>query len=457
MGVISSNKTIDTNSISCEGSLRVTLALTAAPDISENPTDIVLVLDRSGSMTGTPLSDMKLGANTFIDIIDESTDGSQDGQIGGGSHIGIVSFATTAVANTQLITSVADLKSAVDSLNANGQTNHVDAFTQAINLFDPSSQNAKVIVMFTDGNTTVGAPPAPVAEQAKNQGIVIYCIGLIGADGIDVSALNDWASDPDSTHVAVTPTSADLEQLFEDLAANISKPGATDISIDEVLNSDFTITNLETPNFGTANIVNPTTIHWEIDQLGVTTTESAVLQFDIQHTAQTSGTKQVNGSITYDDAEGNVVTFPNPEVDVNCCNTDFSEECPTPVDFSTSTCEATLDYDLGENSLEAVGRIVTLSTTIRNVCPNKRVALAVQLSELDDEGLEYERGLKTFTIPAHTCSGCQDVNVSNIKFILPEDISVSSCSSMCCERNLRARVISHYIDAGTICDEVQNN
>ena len=43
-------------------------------------------------MTGTPLDNMKLGAKTFIDIIDEATDSTKDGQIGSGSRIGIVSF-----------------------------------------------------------------------------------------------------------------------------------------------------------------------------------------------------------------------------------------------------------------------------------------------------------------------------------------------------------------------------
>ena len=55
MGVTNSNKVISTDQIDCEGSLKVTLALTAAPDIVSNPTDIVLVLDRSGSMAGAPL------------------------------------------------------------------------------------------------------------------------------------------------------------------------------------------------------------------------------------------------------------------------------------------------------------------------------------------------------------------------------------------------------------------
>ena len=200
MGITNSNKQIDTLQIGCDGTLKVTLALSAAPDISSNPTDIVLVLDRSGSMTGSPLTNLKAGADTFIDIIDEATDSSQDGNIGSGSHIAIVSFSDTAVADTQLITSVADLKAAVNALSASGLTNHADAFSVAAGLFAPMSSNAKVIVMFTDGKTTSGPPPAPVAAAARAAGIVIYCIGLIGADGIDVSVLNDWATDPDRSH-----------------------------------------------------------------------------------------------------------------------------------------------------------------------------------------------------------------------------------------------------------------
>ena len=84
MGVTSSNKKISVDRIECDGSLKVTLALSASPDILTNPTDIVLVLDRSGSMAGSPLVNMKAGAKTFIDIIDEATDSSQDGNIGSG-------------------------------------------------------------------------------------------------------------------------------------------------------------------------------------------------------------------------------------------------------------------------------------------------------------------------------------------------------------------------------------
>lgn len=453
MGVTNSNKQISVNQIDCEGSLKVTLALSATPDISSNPTDIVLVLDRSGSMAGTPLANLKLGANTFIDIIDEATDGAKDGNIGSGSHIGIVSFADTATQNTQLITSVATLKAAVNSLVADGSTNHADAFSRAMQLFDPQSTNAKVIVMFTDGKTTAGPPPSPVAAAARAAGIIIYAIGLIGSDGIDVSVLNDWATDPDASHVAVTPDAEKLEDLFADLAANISKPGATNIVIDEIINSDFTITSIIPPTKGTAQMINSTTLQWEIPELGVSGNEGASLEFIIRHIASTSGTKLVNQSITYDDTEGNVVTFPAPTVDVDCGIVINPEPCAVPIDLEVSGCQDSLVIDLGDTELQSLGRIVQLDVTVRNVCPGRRVALAVVLTEVDENGEEHQRGMKALTIPAHDSPTCRDVLVKCIKFVLPEDLDVSGGApdAICNARNLRARFIAHNIDTDFQC------
>lgn len=222
MGITHASKELSATRIDCGGTFQVTLSLTAEPDIQSNPTDIVLILDRSRSMTGDPLKSLKAGARTFLDILDEATDGSQDGQIGGGSRIGIVSFATTATQDTQLITSVEALKAAVNGLTAEGSTNHADAFTKALQLFDPASANAKVMVMFTDGVTTAGGPAAPIAAQAKAQGVIIYVIGLSGNGGLDEDALKEWASDPDSAYLSITPDDAELERIFADLAANIT-------------------------------------------------------------------------------------------------------------------------------------------------------------------------------------------------------------------------------------------
>lgn len=453
MGITSYNKTVDTDSISCNGTVKVTLALTASPDITSNPVDIVLVLDRSGSMAGSPIANLKNGAKKFIDIIYEATTTNHDGNIGSGSRIGIVSFADVATQDTGLITSVASLDAAVNALSAGGNTNHGDAFTKAINLFDPSSSNNKVIVMFTDGETTTGPDPSPIAAAARAQGITIFVIGLVGSTGIDEDALRDWATDPDSTHVAITPNDEELENLFENLAENISNPGATNIAINEKINPDFKITTMLPATKGTASMLDSNTIRWTIDKLGITNDESAVLEFFIQHIALTSGTKHVNASITYTDTEGNHVTFPDPVVEVDCGTEVIPEPCPDPVDVVIEGCTDSLEFDAGNVSLESLGRILQLSMTIRNVCPNRRVALGVVLTEVDSSGAEHPRGIKTVTIPAHQHATCRDIKVRCIKFVLPEDLDVSggSTTSMCNDRHFKARMIVHYIDNDFEC------
>lgn len=454
MGITNSNKELSASHIDCGGSFQVTLSLTAEPDIQSNPTDIVLILDRSRSMAGSSLANLKNGAKRFIDIIDEATDGLQDGQIGLGSRIGIVSFADTATQDTGLITSVDDLKAAVDALTANGLTNHTDAFEQALALFDPLSPNAKVMVLFTDGRTTVGGDASPAAAAARAQGVTIYCIGLSGNGGVDEQALNDWASDPDSSYVSITPDDAELEALFADLARNISKPGATGIVLTDQVFSCFKITAVATPTKGTASLLNDTTVEWKIGELGVRHSEGAALTFTVQHVGPCSGLLEVNEKITYDDDEHNVVHFPSPKIEVDCGLVTVPELCPAPVDVEIDGCKDSIEFDAGKIELESLGRILQLDVTLRDVCPHKRVALAVIITEVDEHGEEHPRGLKTLTIPAHAQSTCRDVTVRCIKFVLPEDLDdPKEKHGICDKRKFKARFIAHYIDNDfTCCD-----
>lgn len=450
MGITNSAKELSTDRIECGGSFQVTLSVTAEPDIRSQPTDIVLILDRSRSMTGNPLTSLKKGADKFIDIIDEATDGAADGQIGGGSRIGIVSFSTTATQDTQLITSVQTLKTAVNSLTADGSTNHEDAFVKALALFDPASSNAKVMVMFTDGVTTAGGPPAPVAEAAKAQGVTIYVIGLLGNGGIDENALRQWATSPD--YVAIAPDDEALEKLFEDLAHNIAKPGATNIVIVEKVNPCFHITSFSKPTVGTATLVDDTTLRWTIEKLGVRHSESAALTFTVQHNGVCSGTLEVNDEITYTDDEHNEVEFDSPTIEVECGSDVFPEECPEPVEITIGGCEDAVEFDAGELELESMGRILQLDVTIKNVCPHRRVALAVIVTELDNKENEFKRGLKTVVVPAHNHPTCRDVKVRCIKFVLPEALDFSGTTdSICNKRKFNARFVAHYIDNDFSC------
>lgn len=267
-----------------------------------------------------------------------------------------------------------------------------------------------------------------------------------------MDALNEWATDPNAAHVAVTPDAGDLEALFAQLAANISKPGATDIVINEKLNPDFVITDILSPSRGQVYQLGAGTLRWTLSQLGVNGSESAVLEFFVRHQGQTQGVKPVNESITYADAEGNVVRFPDPTVEVRC-DVVVKEPCPEPVDLEVEGCADAAELDAGEIRMGSLGRIVCIDVTIKSVCPDRRVALAAILTEVDAAGTEHSRGMKTMTIPAHSAPGCRDVQVKGIAFVVPEDLDVSGGTpyALCNPRRFRVRFLANNVDTDYRC------
>lgn len=452
MGIVESNKETNVSRIECYGSFKIRLTLRSRPRIFCNSTDIVMVLDRSSSMTGKSLVNLKNGAKKFIDIIDKATDEANDGKLGNCSRIAVVSFSGSATVDTQLTTSVEDLKKAVDALSANGSTNHGGAFAQALQLLSTSKAENKAIIMFTDGKMTTGPDPNPIAEAAKTKGIKIYCIGLAGNGGVDEDAVKNWVPAPTPEFVVITPKNEDLENLFEELAFSFIRPGATGIIVNEKVKSCFRITALSTPSKGTAAVTGPDSLKWAIDKLGERLFETAVLEFTVKHIGPCSGPVNVNELITYCDNEHNDVHFPNPKIEIDCGIEYLPEKCPDPIQIDIDGCKDSLIFDAGAIELESLGRILQLDVTLKDICPHKRVALAVLLYELDPRNNEHKRGMKALTIPAHTCPNCRDVTVKCVKFVLPEDLDVSgSKSSICNKRRFVARFIANYIDFDFQC------
>ncbi|MBR5265319.1 MAG: VWA domain-containing protein, partial [Clostridia bacterium] len=278
MGITNSNKTVDRQVIGCSDSAIVTLALSAAPDIVSAPVDLVLALDNSASMTGEAFTILQASANQIIDIIDSAT-GDMDGVIEN-SRVGIVSFDSTATIESPLETNAILLKQIVNNLTteAAGTTNHYDAFSKAISMFSTTSENEQIIIMITDGVDSEGTSADNIARYARETlGITIYMIGIEGTEGIDVANLNEWATDPDTSHVIVAPTEASIEAMLGALGENITKAGATDIQILDTVNDDFEITEVIPPMVGTATLVSPQSVAWAIDSLGTETDEGATL------------------------------------------------------------------------------------------------------------------------------------------------------------------------------------
>ena len=93
---------------------------------------------------------------------------------------------------------------------------------------------------------------------------------------------------------------------------------------------------------------------------------------------------------------------------------------------------------------QSMGRILDVTTTLQNVCPGRRSAVGLTLTEVDNDGTEYARGFRAITVPAHNGNCNRDVQLDSVRFILPEDLSLQR------RRHFICRVNHHYMDADNI-------
>jgi len=187
-----------------------TPAATATCSDIPTPQDVVLVIDCSGSMAGSPLADEKAAAKTFVDYMSLSID-----------QIALASFETYATLNQQLTHDGASIKAAIDALVVGGSTNMSAAISTAQSELASVRHNAaarRVIILMSDGQPDSDSAALAAAESAKNSGIRIITLGL-GA--VDASLMSEIASSPADYYYA--PSSSDLDALYRSIAGSLCR------------------------------------------------------------------------------------------------------------------------------------------------------------------------------------------------------------------------------------------
>jgi Ca-activated chloride channel homolog len=131
--------------------------------------DVVLVLDRSGSMSGSRLSALKSAVYEFTKVLEESR---------AIEHVGVASYATSATEDQSLTSNMDNIEDAADDLVAYGWTSISSGMDAGMNIFRRGNRHyvLRTMIVMTDGHHNVGIEPRIIANQAANEGITIHTV-----------------------------------------------------------------------------------------------------------------------------------------------------------------------------------------------------------------------------------------------------------------------------------------
>lgn len=167
---------------------------------TSQPLDIVLVLDTSGSMSGSKMTNLKNAANNFINATAENNRGLEQDQQ---TRLAIVQFASGANTEQQLnyVTdqNAQQYRNTINGFRANGATYAEEGLQQAQSVLDRNGRDnvQQIVIFFTDGepnhyngfDNEVAADAVNTAHEMKQSGTVIYAIGVM--NGANASITDD--------------------------------------------------------------------------------------------------------------------------------------------------------------------------------------------------------------------------------------------------------------------------
>ncbi|GFN32649.1 IPT/TIG domain-containing protein [Paenibacillus xylaniclasticus] len=266
-------KTVNPAAITTLDEVDVQLNITGNPPANVIvPNDVVLIIDKSGSMAPSSnngedkMTNAKEAAKGFIDLMDMSV-----------HRVAIVDYSSTnMIGSFDFTADKQQAKTYIDTIKASGNTATGDAIVAAQALLENHRPEAQpVIVIMTDGDATLPTPnpyqyAKDKANEAKEAGIIFYTIALLGSnDNPDTSGPNILLKEmaTTSSHHHFVLGSSGLSDIYAAIVQEIGMASAYDVTVTDIVGSDFEII----PGSYDNNIPKPTvdgnTLTWTFNEL----------------------------------------------------------------------------------------------------------------------------------------------------------------------------------------------
>ena len=216
---------------------------------SQKTRDIVLVLDSSGSMSGSRIQNTRTAAKKFVEsLLGESST----------TRIAVVTYASSVRTISELSNDIEALKTAIDGIGATGITNMYSGMDMADQILQNSTADKKAIVVMTDGEANSGtrgtASTRIIAEGdeiyfsnynvalydlaqdfVNNKGYTIYSFGFGLSNGSNAYKMMNYIASISPTGERYFWANPDVDSIvftFDDIQSTITKKKSIVITIE---------------------------------------------------------------------------------------------------------------------------------------------------------------------------------------------------------------------------------
>lgn len=268
------------------------------PDILEKlprkPLDIVLVIDKSGSMESTDyppdrMTAAKEAAKIFVNQLKED------------DRVAVVSFSSSTSTVVSFTSDKSSAKGKIDRISTGGWTAVGEGIITALDVLEKSREDTiKTIVLLSDGANNRGISPKTAANRANERGIPIYTVGIGtvggGKDPLDERTLKDIASITGGEYL-YAPDESELKKVYEKMSTKVLNVAGLDVRVDATPTKFFNVLKQEPSSLEFGNI--PVDTEKNIEITGKLTIEALneklpiIQRFTITYTDLITGEKTI--------------------------------------------------------------------------------------------------------------------------------------------------------------------